>query len=1489
MASFTGQLIKDTYDGIIKTIDNGVVDSTAKNLTDGIGNLTPLWVSTTQLGVGVTPTTDFHVNGSALIGGSLTITGDLTVNGSTTTISTQTLSVEDPLIILAKDNAANSVDIGFYGKYVDGTTKYAGLFRKAGDNKFHIFSGLGTEPVTTVNTSDASYVVSTLVGNLDGNVTGNLIATGGGATQIASDVRAVTQAAADSSTKVATTAFVQQELTGSDLDFSGTSGTGSVDLDSQTFAVVGTSNEIETTAGSQQLQIGLPNDVTIGNDLTVTNDLDVTGVITTAGVTEQATQFLFTKDLRVHDAIPAITLSDSDSAGAAALGEIVWIDSGATQKAIITLSSSNLIVTSKAGELQFVTNSTNALTIDTSQNATFAADLTVGGVLKVINTNDPANLVEVTVGDPTTAGDTTVGGILLNGGAAKISITQGENKFGIVAGGGGFIYNNQSALTSALGIGTLTNASLVLGTNNTARLTITGSGAATFAADLTVGAELEFGSLTSTTVGATIGKFVTEAQGIASNDNDTTVPTSAAVKDYVDTNVTAQDLDFSGTSGTGSVDLDSQTFAVVGTTNEIETTAGSQQLQIGLPSDVTIGNDLTVTNDLTVSVDANIVGVLQINGSAISLNNLSDVLIENNSIWLGNDPSATTSSALYNIAVGTTALDAITTGRRNIAIGYNALTDEDAGGDSIAIGNMALGNQNTSAESSANIAIGVSAGSAITTGTGNVLMGYGAGNSLETGPYNVILGYGAGNGADAGSTRNIFIGVSAGEGSSGGERSYNIGIGVTALNGLTTGDYNITLGSGAGNAITTGSYNIIIGKDADSSAVGIDNEIVIGNDAIGKGANTVVIGNNDTTAWLPHDDNGVDLGSSALSFKDAHIQGALSGGSATFAGTITGTTATFIKDQNADSIIQFYNANAGAAAQSTIYVGNSAVAADALFLGMNGTGMTTAGGFVADGAAIGSGSGASGGLTLFAREASSGIKFYTGGHTALALEIDSSQDATFAGMITVNGGGIDIDNDDDVRLRFDNASVFKAGLQVATTAGDMISGSAINDFCIRATENMLFSAGGNVESMRIDTSGNATFAGNVGIGAAPTFKLDSRTSTAGDRAVIGINSATTGTNYGGQFNCTGSGATKNIGLYVTAEGATTNVAAIFDSGNVGIGIDTPTLVAGKIVHIHGTAAGVHLTDTASGTTSADGGYVAFDNPNLYIQNKEAGSMFFETSGTTALTIDSSGNATFAGSAQFGQFITMSSTQAEYGYLNLGAASVYGWQIGKAPSSGGVAGNESFYLYNFSNSTVALEVDTGGKVIVGTDSSNALEVFSSGDTEIGFSYATKGNIYAKIIGDITQASPLGGELAFQTATGGTLSERMRIDSSGNVGIGTSSPDAKLSIGPEDTTNELRFLVDNDASGVLGVYNDGQADNYNQEDNGYVLQIGTRGGAGNFKSIEARGECILASQTGNVGIGTDSPGGKLHIKGDGLTQNLIRLQHAKKSAPYSCNML
>ena len=51
---------------------------------------------------------------------------------------------------------------------------------------------------------------------------------------------------------------------------------------------------------------------------------------------------------------------------------------------------------------------------------------------------------------------------------------------------------------------------------------------------------------------------------LGSNDVDTKVPSAAAVKDYVDTQITAQDLDFAGDGGTGAVDLDSQSLTIAG-------------------------------------------------------------------------------------------------------------------------------------------------------------------------------------------------------------------------------------------------------------------------------------------------------------------------------------------------------------------------------------------------------------------------------------------------------------------------------------------------------------------------------------------------------------------------------------------------------------------------------------------------------------------------------------------------------------------------------------------------------------------------------------------------------------------------------------------------------------------------------------------------------------------------------------------------------------
>jgi len=104
------------------------------------------------------------------------------------------------------------------------------------------------------------------------------------------------------------------------------------------------------------------------------------------------------------------------------------------------------------------------------------------------------------------------------------------------------------------------------------------------AGDFKVTAILEFGSLKDTGENIIISKFVDAADGIGNNDNDTTIPTTAAIIDYVAAQITIEDLDFTGDTGSGQIDLDSQIFAIGGTTNEITTVASGQSLTFSLDS-----------------------------------------------------------------------------------------------------------------------------------------------------------------------------------------------------------------------------------------------------------------------------------------------------------------------------------------------------------------------------------------------------------------------------------------------------------------------------------------------------------------------------------------------------------------------------------------------------------------------------------------------------------------------------------------------------------------------------------------------------------------------------------------------------------------------------------------------------------------------------------------------------------------------------------------
>ena len=107
-------------------------------------------------------------------GTNLTLSGNLTVNGTTTNVSSTTVTIDDPLFALADNNSADSVDIGWYGKYVDSGTKYSGLFRDASDSDmWKLFATTGNSnaaPSTTVDTTSGFALANLSVNELTGTI-----------------------------------------------------------------------------------------------------------------------------------------------------------------------------------------------------------------------------------------------------------------------------------------------------------------------------------------------------------------------------------------------------------------------------------------------------------------------------------------------------------------------------------------------------------------------------------------------------------------------------------------------------------------------------------------------------------------------------------------------------------------------------------------------------------------------------------------------------------------------------------------------------------------------------------------------------------------------------------------------------------------------------------------------------------------------------------------------------------------------------------------------------------------------------------------------------------------------------------------------------------------------------------------------------------------------------------------------------------------------
>jgi hypothetical protein len=290
---------------------------------------------------------------------------------------------------------------------------------------------------------------------------------------------------------------------------------------------------------------------------------------------------------------------------------------------------------------------------------------------------------------------------------------------------------------------------------------------------------------------------------------------------------------------------------------------------------------------------------------------------------------------------------------------------------------------------------------------------------------------------------------------------------------------------------------------------------------------------------------------------------------------------------------------------------------------------------------------------------------------------------------------------------------------------------------------------------------------------------------------------------------------------------------IDSSGNVGIG----TTTVSDPLHIAATDPAIRFEDTSSGIS----GYsrIFTDNNNAMTFDIDAGNnrgssaAIFKVDGTEAMRIDSSGNVG----------IGTSSPRNASGFVGLTLDDTSG----------------SFVDFN----------DSGARVLT-----------------------ISGNATGNDINTVT-AIPL----RFKTNN----SERMRIDGSGNVGIGTTSPSAQLSLHGDVSTAYDGTGISSATyqQHIVNTNNDANTGAFlalSSNDNGTgTAVIGSIGGStlkdsqlvfltrDGSASGDPVAERMRIDSSGNVGIGTTPSGSKLHLRND-TSSTYIRLQNSAASDIY-----
>lgn len=799
--------------------------------------------------------------------------------------------------------------------------------------------------------------------------------------------------------------------------------------------------------------------------------------------------------------------------------------------------------------------------------------------------------------------------------------------------------------------------------------------------------------------------------------------------------------------------------------------------------------------------------------------------------------SATT--GLGNVGIGYQALTSLTSGANNVAIGYSALRTATSSSANVAIGRDALfnngGANNVGIGSSAlrantfgysNIAMGVSSLRVNTLGYRNVAIGENALEENVAGYENVAVGQSA-FGRAVSSNNSVAIGIRAGNfnttgalstyvGSEAGQGSGNytsqgsVALGYRAGYLFGTGsDFNTVIGHTAGDNITTGARNIIIGYNTDApSATGSD-QLNIGNTIYGN-LSTGMIGIGTTSPFAK-------LSVAGNIYADGTITGS----------TITATTsvsAPFFTATNATATSTFAGAFAvGSNALNVLHNGNVGIgtASPSQLLDVQGNiSIRNGNGLIIDGGTNLNLYNRGGYTTLTNLNGGAGLDFTSnGGGTSYMRIIAASGNVGIAsttpwGLLSVNPSGITgpsfvVGSSSATQFIVTNAGRVGIGTaspaQVLQVVGAVTAASEGYGFNGNAGATQGMSASGTTLQLTGGASGNITFGntanaaayasfigstGNFGVGTTSPF---ARLSVSGNTYIDGrltASSTVIGNAPNNILLTPYDPANGNVSIIRFNNSNSSGQGRLLFESNGATGQQGGFSYRQHIWAFHGLVlqgARGSVTEPAfeSGNGTSDASVSIRGNSSSRALDVTGGNAYFDSSvgiGTTSpiatLSVSSSATnanpmAVFSRAAGFG--VKIASNNVVPGDTSDAIFAPYGAATAGIAFNTSSAGTEATRMVISGPGNVGIGTTTPiSNFALTVDSGSNNPVYlnrTGGDPGISFaeSYATIGQVRAD--GGLSN-------IGFSNG-GGTFLLNVNT-SSGNVGIGTTSPAALLSV-------------------------------------------------------------------------------------------------------------